>query len=187
MPGKPRRVGARCAHLCTVSPGNSPGTLSAGATTFSGGGAFTFEVNNATGVAGTNWDLLSISGALNIAATSGNKFTIGINTLNGSNVAGAPVNFDFTTGASYIFGFVTTTGGISGFDASKFTLSTSGVDSSITGAWSIAQSGNNLNLVYSGSAIPEPSTYAALFGAAGLGFAIWRRRRQPARPDGVSP
>lgn len=28
-----------------------------------------------------------------------------------------------------------------------------------------------------GSAIPEPSTYAALFGASALGFAFWRRRR----------
>jgi hypothetical protein len=27
------------------------------------------------------------------------------------------------------------------------------------------------------SAIPEPSTYAAIFGAAALGFAVWRRRR----------
>lgn len=29
----------------------------------------------------------------------------------------------------------------------------------------------------SGSAIPEPSTYAALCGAAALGLAVWRRRR----------
>lgn len=32
--------------------------------------------------------------------------------------------------------------------------------------------------ISSGSAIPEPSTYAALCGAAGLGFALWRRRGQ---------
>jgi hypothetical protein len=30
------------------------------------------------------------------------------------------------------------------------------------------------------SAIPEPSTYAAIFGAAALGLAAWRRRRGPA-------
>ncbi|WP_221031492.1 PEP-CTERM sorting domain-containing protein [Actomonas aquatica] len=28
------------------------------------------------------------------------------------------------------------------------------------------------------SAVPEPSTYAALFGAGALGFAVWHRRRQ---------
>lgn len=30
------------------------------------------------------------------------------------------------------------------------------------------------------SAIPEPSTYAAIFGATALGLAAWRRRRAPA-------
>jgi hypothetical protein len=30
----------------------------------------------------------------------------------------------------------------------------------------------------SGSPIPEPSTYAAIFGVSALGLAIWRRRRQ---------
>lgn len=35
------------------------------------------------------------------------------------------------------------------------------------------------------SAIPEPSTYAAIFGAGALGFALWRRRnrREAARTD----
>jgi hypothetical protein len=31
---------------------------------------------------------------------------------------------------------------------------------------------------FTGSAIPEPSTYAAIAGAAGLAFAIWQRRRR---------
>jgi len=35
--------------------------------------------------------------------------------------------------------------------------------------------------VTSGSAIPEPSTYAAIFGAGVLGLACWRRRRPAAR------
>ncbi|MBI5772007.1 MAG: PEP-CTERM sorting domain-containing protein, partial [Verrucomicrobia bacterium] len=72
----------------------------------------------------------------------------------------------------------TTTTGIVGFDTAAFTLNTSGVDSSLTGIWSIAQSGNNLNLVYTGgSAVPEPSTYAAIFGACALVGAIVHRRR----------
>ncbi|ACB74403.1 PEP-CTERM sorting domain-containing protein [Opitutus terrae] len=33
---------------------------------------------------------------------------------------------------------------------------------------------------YEGSAIPEPSTYAALCGVAVLGFAVWRRRARTA-------
>lgn len=35
---------------------------------------------------------------------------------------------------------------------------------------------NASNIAMSPSAIPEPSTYAALFGAAALGLAFWRRR-----------
>jgi hypothetical protein len=35
-------------------------------------------------------------------------------------------------------------------------------------------------LSYPASAIPEPSTYAALFGAAALGLAAWRRRARTA-------
>ena len=66
---------------------------------------------------------------------------------------------------------MTTAGGISGFGSSAVTLATSGVHSSLTGSWSIAPSGNTLNLVYAASAIPEPGTYAALALAA--------RKRRP--------
>jgi hypothetical protein len=34
---------------------------------------------------------------------------------------------------------------------------------------------------FTGSAIPEPSTYAAIAGISMLGFAMWRRRRQVVR------
>jgi len=37
--------------------------------------------------------------------------------------------------------------------------------------------GNIQSISVTGSAIPEPSTYAALAGAAALGLALWRRRR----------
>ena len=33
------------------------------------------------------------------------------------------------------------------------------------------------NLTLSGTAVPEPSTYAAIFGALALGFAVYRRRK----------
>jgi hypothetical protein len=88
---------------------------------------------------------------------------------------------DFNASSNYSFTFVTTTGGITGFDASAFTLDTSGFQNPFTGTWSIVQSGNNLTLNYAGlSAIPEPGTYAAWAGATALGFATWRRRRRSA-------
>jgi hypothetical protein len=33
---------------------------------------------------------------------------------------------------------------------------------------------------YTYSVVPEPSTYAAIAGALGLGYAVYRRRRQAA-------
>jgi len=163
----------------SLAPGNSPGTLSAGATTFAGGGAFNWELNSTAGTAGADpgWDLLSISGALNLTATSGNPFTINLTSLTLGNVAGEVS--DFSASANYAFTFVTTTGGISGFATEAFDLDTSAFQNPFTGNWSIAQSGNNLTLNYTGmSAIPEPSTYAAWAGAVALGFAAWQKRRR---------
>jgi hypothetical protein len=41
--------------------------------------------------------------------------------------------------------------------------------------------GTEQNLgTYSYSVVPEPSTYAAIAGALGLGYAVYRRRRQAA-------
>ena len=166
-----------------LSPGNeAPGTLSASTTTFGGGGSFLFQINSvAPGGAGqeVGWDLLSISGALNIAATSGSKFAINVTSLTSGNTPGAL--FDFDPSSSYTFTLATTTTGISFFDPNAFFLSFAGFINSSTGTWSIEQGGidgNDLNLVYShGSAVPEPATYAAIFGCAVLGFALWRRRR----------
>ncbi|MBO7520849.1 MAG: PEP-CTERM sorting domain-containing protein, partial [Opitutales bacterium] len=43
--------------------------------------------------------------------------------------------------------------------------------------WEILKSGNDLILSYtSATVIPEPSTYAAIFGALAIAFALMRRR-----------
>jgi len=169
----------------TFSPGNSPGTFGVqqGDATFAGGGTYRFEINNATGAAGTNWDLLSVGlidpahpsgGHLNLTATSGNKFTLLLVSLLPDNSAGSVINFNPTT--SYAYTFASASEGIVGFNAAAFTVNTSGFANAYNGSWSVAQSGTNLNLVY--TAIPEPSACAALAGLAGLGLAFVRRRRR---------
>jgi autotransporter-associated beta strand protein len=162
----------------TFSPGNSPGTLNAGNTTFAGGGTYLWEINNGTGTAGADpgWDLLSISGTLNITATSANPFNVDLTSLTLGNVAGLAANFDASQDHTYLI--AAASGGITGFSADKFNLDLSAFTNSLAGgSWSIAQSGNNLNLEFSAaSAIPEPSTYAALAGLAALGLVAWRRR-----------
>ncbi len=167
----------------TLAPGNSPGTLNAGHTTWAGGGTYLWEINSGTGIAGptiggAGWDLLNISGSLNITATSGNRFNVDLTSLTLGNVAGLAANFD--SGHDHTFLIAATTGGITGFSADSFDLDLTGFQNDLAGgSWSIAQSGNNLSLVFTAaSAIPEPSTYAVLAGLGALGFALWRRQRR---------
>ncbi len=54
------------------------------------------------------------------------------------------------------------------------------ISGNVTGAPGQSNSGGtgfDLDAVAVATAIPEPSTYAALLGAATLGLALWRRRR----------
>ena len=160
-----------------LSPGNSPGTLNAGATTFAAGGTYTFELNNATGTAGTNWDKLSLTGALTLDATSANPFVVNLTSLTLANAAGLAANFDATVNST--FTFVTTTDGVANFAADKFSLNTSAFTNPFDGAWAVAltNDGKDLSVTYTASAIPEPSTYALLAGLGVLGLAAWRRCR----------
>ncbi len=161
----------------TVSPGASPGTLSAGNTTFNSGGSLKWEINNATGTAGTNWDLLSISGSLTVASTSGNPFALRLTSLLANNTAGQVINFN--SAQNYSYTIATASSGITGFSASAFTLDTSGFANPLNGgSWSLAANGNNLNLNFTPSAIPEPSTYAAILGAVALLLAAHRRKNR---------
>jgi len=89
--------------------------------TWSGGGNYVWEINDAAGTKGTNWDWLNIYGALNITANSGNKFNLKIVSLTPANATGVVTNFDNTL--TYIWTIASASGGITGFNASSFTLS----------------------------------------------------------------
>ncbi len=166
----------------TLSPGSSPGTLSAGATTWAPGGAYTWEINNATGTAGSQWDLLNITGALTVTATAGNPFTISLTSLLANNSAGHVINFNSSINSSYTI--ATASGGFIGLTSQNVVLSTAGFTNALGGGtWSVGAAGHDLNLTFTASAIPEPSTYAALLGLASFLAVAWRRRsllrRQP--------
>ena len=49
-------------------PGNSPGAVTTGAATWNSGGEYEFEINDALGSAGTNWDFWAIQGDLDLSA-----------------------------------------------------------------------------------------------------------------------
>lgn len=84
------------------------------------------------------------------------------------------VTIDFVSGAT-IVGQITIDQTTPGFTATLASIS------GVTGI--VLASGafyDNLSFTATASAVPEPSTYAALIGAAGLGWGVWRRRRQAA-------
>jgi autotransporter-associated beta strand protein len=162
----------------TVSPGNSAGargTLSCGALTLGSGGGYTFDISNAAGTPGTDWDLVSGSGVLTVNGSG--TFTI--------HVVGNPAGF--SSGSSYAW---TIMGGssVSGFDAARFAVNTNNFTAPTAGGvFSVAQSGNNVQLVFTPSAPVPPADLAASDGtstahvalswgdvAGETGFVIWR-------------
>jgi autotransporter-associated beta strand protein len=132
----------------TLAPGNGVGTLNTGAETWNSGGSYEVQINNATGTKGGDpgWDWLNISGGLTVNATSGSKFTIKVVSLSGGS-AGNAANFDNTQNYSWII--ATASSGVSGFDATAFTIDTSGFSNGQgTGHFVISQSGNNVYLQF---------------------------------------
>jgi hypothetical protein len=162
----------------TLSPGNSPGTMSTGNLAWSNGGDYNWQVLDASGAAGTGYDTVSVTGTLDLASLTTGGFSLNLWSLlsTGPDVNGNATNFSDLLSYSWVL--ASTTGGVSGFDATDFVINTaanngtSGFSNSFTGSFSVGVSGNNLMLNY--SAIPEPS--AALLGGLGV-FALLRRRR----------
>lgn len=130
----------------TLAPGTSPGALSAGDTTLAGGATYTWEINNATGGAGTGWDVLQVTGTLTLTATAGNRLNIDVVSLDLGNAPGSAANFN--PAQDYVFPLITTTGGITGFDEAAIDLDLGAFANSFTGQFAVAVSGNNLVLTY---------------------------------------
>jgi autotransporter-associated beta strand protein/T5SS/PEP-CTERM-associated repeat protein len=138
------------AHL---APGNSPGTLTfTHGLTLLASSILDFEL-------GTTSDLIRVSGGTLTGPTSG-LVTLNLTDAGGF-AAGTYTLFDFTSAAT------------SSFDAADFTFGTT-----LPGyTYALSLTGGTLQLTATASAIPEPSTYAALLGAAALALAAHRRRQ----------
>jgi autotransporter-associated beta strand protein len=165
----------------TIAPGNSPGILNVvGNTTWENGGNYNWELLDATGAAGTGWDQLAIAGALDLASLTAGGFNVNVWSLSDALTSGNALNFDGSL--SYSWPIATATGGITGFDAGDFTIfttannGTNGFTNPFTGSFSMSVTGNNLNLNYGPTPVPEPGsafTVLALFSGAVLN----RRKR----------
>ena len=138
-----------------LAPGDSVGTLTFNAgLTLQGGSILDFQIGSAG-------DQIAITGGKLTGPSSG------LVTLNFTNSGG------FTAGTYTLINY-TSAVSPANYGAASFTLG-----STISGfTYNLALNGNNLELTAT-SAIPEPSTYAALAGVAVLGIALWRRPRVP--------
>ena len=162
-----------------LNPGNSPGTLSAASAIVLGGSTYNWQISNLAGTAGTEWDLFSVAGSLNMSGvTSANRWNL---VLTGDS---AFAGWDGSSTASYVFAQATS---VSGFDTtagtditSLFNISTSGIaslPSSSPFSVEVGVAGGyiTLNLMV----IPEPSTGALLgFALGGLVVTRLLRRKQ---------
>ena len=155
----------------TLSPGNSPGTLSTGAETWNPGGNYNWQVLSANGTAGTGYDTIAITGNLSLSGLSpSGKFNINLWSLSsiGPDVSGNATNFN--NASNYTWTIASTTGGsILGFDRANFNINTGptngtgGFSNGLNGgSFDLLVSGNNLNLTF--TAVPEPSTGVAMVG-----------------------
>jgi fibronectin-binding autotransporter adhesin len=156
------------ASAATLSPGSGPGTLTLGQSlSLVSGGNYNWQMLSGTGVAGAAnaWDLLAVTGSLSIDSTSVDPFKINLWTLSGTSPDTSGNAANFNSALNYTWTIATAAGGISGFDATKFqivasaTNGTGGFSNTYgSGTFSIAQSGNNLNLVFTAGAAPSVIT-----------------------------
>ena len=173
-----------------IGPGNSPGTLTSSSVSLVGDTDYEWQVQNANGAAGTGYDTLAVTGALNVSgASSGNRINLKIISLDGNGdgtALGNPLNFGPPAGASSIRTFTFATVGsltlgantnisdVFQFDLSQFTYT--GGATSNAGLWSIDW--NQTSGAITLTAVPEPSTYGFGLGALALAAAAIRRRRK---------
>lgn len=161
-----------------LAPGASIESLATGTNTWSGNTSFQLEVStDGTGTAGTHWDALNITGTLELGSLT--SMVIDLTSMSNATTAGLLSSWNPDVDHTWA-GFVTTTGGISGFDLNDFTVQTGNFLNAKPGSFQVVQNGNNLDLVY--TVIPEPGTWA-LLTLAGLGLFQQGYRRRNRRNE----
>ena len=154
-----------------LNPGNSPGVI-----TFSSdltlAGTTNLELNST--VRGTGYDGVNVGGTLTYGGV--------LNFLFGSTFLAGGENFQVFTGLDGsslpLLNSPSFTSIVLGGSYTASLTNNTGVWTGTTGGYDFTFTESTGTLGVLASAVPEPSTYAALAGAAILGFAALRRRRR---------
>jgi autotransporter-associated beta strand protein len=134
-----------------ISPGNSPGRITSGSATWGSDGTYVFEMNDAAGIAGVNWDQWNINGDLSITAGGlSDRFVIDINSLGGK--GGNAAGFIKEENYSWFIGYALS--GINNFDTRRLLIDSSRFTNPTAGTFSLSRAGNNLYLNYTSSIAP---------------------------------
>jgi fibronectin-binding autotransporter adhesin len=166
-----------------LSPGNSPGAQAySSGLTWNPEGTYTWEINDATGAAGTNWDVLNVSGgALDLSGLSvGNTFNLDLTTLTVS--ASGPMA-NYVDGQAYTFSLATYASlslpaGFSGTDlTSLFSLSFDNWENAAPSLANVSIVNNPATSTINLVVVPEPGTLA-LAAMALTAAAAWKLRRR---------
>jgi autotransporter-associated beta strand protein len=162
-----------------LKPGNSPGLLTASAATWAAGSTYQWEIDNATGTAGRNWDVFSVTGALDLSALSSGQMNLVLQSLSIEN---------YNTSTSYTW-VIAKAGSFTGVGAGVTDLtSLFNINSAAFNGGAEANLPNGGFKVVTGTegslrtlelmAIPEPSTGSMLaLGLAGLVVTRLLRRK----------
>ena len=162
----------------TLTPGNSPGLLTASSAVWGAGATYEWQLGSLTGTAGTHWDLFRVTGGLDMSAlSSSDKFNLTLISAG---------SFDLSSGYEWTF-----------VQAANFTgLSNLALGTDITNLFNIATQGMdvgtdpaNVKVLVGGQsngltslnvwAVPEPSSQSLLaFGMAALVAVRSMRRKQ---------
>ncbi len=144
------------------SPGNSPGTVTTGSTTWNSGGNYLVEISDA--LIASDHDFWSINGKLNLNASSAHPFTISLASID---------DLIFDASRDYIWPILHASDGIAGFDPADISLDTSAFNNN-PGAGHFSIESTSTDLLVHFSAVPEPTALAIFAAAGALGL---RRRR----------